>query len=151
MPPRPDHRRSDASEPVIAGPRWYRSQLRRWGWLAGLFPMALIGGAAWLVLQIGDGRKSGLFGLGAGVTAAPGLLVAGAPFADSGSYPLAVLGSIPLWALLGLVASRRATASPVATWADYGRELLWLTVAVAIGALAALAVAAGVLGESLVV
>ena len=135
----------------MAGPRWYRAQLRRWGWLAGLVPMALIGGAAWLVLQIGDGRKSGLFGLGAGVTAAPGLLVAGAPFADSGSYPLAVVGSVPLWAVLGAVAARRATASPVATWGDYARELLWLTLAVAVGAIAALAVAAGVLGESLVV
>lgn len=135
----------------MAGPRWYRAQLRRWGWLAGLAPMALIGGAAWLVLEIGDGRKSGLFGLAAGVTAAPGLLVAGAPFADSGNYPLAVLGSIPLWVVLGVVASRRATASPVAAWGDYARELLWLTVAVAFGAVAALAAAAVVLGESLVV
>lgn len=113
--------------------------------------MALIGGTAWLVLKLGDGRTSGLFGLGAGVTAAPGLLVAGAPFADSGNYPLAVVGSIPLWAALGALASRRATARPVATWRDYTRELAWLTIAVAVGAIAALAVAAVALGESLVV
>lgn len=136
---------------MIAGPRWYRSRIRRWGWLAGLLPMAVIGSAAWVVLRIGDGRPSGLFGLGAGVTAAPGLLVAGAPFADSGSYPLAVLGSVPLWAALGWFAGRRATMRPVADWGDYAREMLWLTTAVAIGAVAALVIAALALGESLVV
>ena len=113
--------------------------------------MAVIGSAAWVVLRIGDGRPSGLFGLGAGVTAAPGLLVAGAPFADSGSYPLAVLGSVPLWAALGWFAGRRATMRPVADWGDYAREMLWLTTAVAIGAVAALVIAALALGESLVV
>lgn len=135
----------------MAGPRWYRSRLRRWGWLAGLLPMAVIGGAAWIVLRVGEGRTSGLFGLGAGVTAAPGLLVVGAPFADSGNYPLAVLGSVPLWALLGWFAARRATVRPVADWGDYARELLWMTFAVAVGAVAALAIAALQLGESLVV
>jgi len=146
--------RPDASpphEPLVAGPRWYRSRLRRWGWLVGLVPMALIGGAAWLVLRLGDGRASGLFGLAAGVIAAPGLLAVGAPFADSSNYPLAVAGSAPLWAALGYLASRRATARPVAAWGDYARELLWLTIAVAAGAIAALGVAAAVLGESLVV
>lgn len=112
--------------------------------------MALIGAAAWLVLQIGDGRASGMFGLAAGVTAAPGLLVAGAPFADSANYPLAVAGSAPLWVGLGLLASLRATARPVAAWGDYARELLWLTIAVAVGALVALGVATLALGESLV-
>jgi hypothetical protein len=135
---------------VVAGPRWYRGRLRRWGWLAGLIPMAVIGAAAWLVLQIGDGRGSGMFGLAAGVTAAPGLLIAGAPFADSGNYPLAVLASTPLWAGLGVLASVRATARPVAAWGDYARELMWLTVAVAVGALVALGAATLVLGESLV-
>lgn len=113
--------------------------------------MAVIGGAAWIVLQAGDGRASGLFGLGAGVTAAPGLLVVGAPFADSGNYPLAVLGSVPLWAALGWLAGRRATARPVADWGDFARELLWMTVAVAVGAVAALVIAALQLGESLVI
>ena len=136
--------------PVVEGPQWYRSRLRRWGWLAGLAPMVLIGGAAWIVLRVGEGRASGLFGLAAGVTAAPGLLVAGAPFASSSTYPLAVAASAPLWCALGLVAARRATVSPVAGWFDYARELLWLTVAVAVGAGVALAVATLYLGELLV-
>ena len=135
----------------MSGPRWYRHRIRRWGWLAGLLPMAVIGAAAWLVLKIGDGRPSGMFGLVAGVIAAPGLLVAGAPFADSSNYPLAVVASVPLWLGIGFVASRRATASPVANWRDYSRELFWLTVAVAAGAGAALLAATLYLGESLVV
>ena len=103
-----------------------------------------------IALQLGDGRTSGLIGLVTGVSAAPGLLVAGAPFADDGRYPLAVVASIPLWLMLGLVASRRATKRPMATWTDYWRELMWLTSGVVIGAVAALVAATSILGESLI-
>lgn len=113
--------------------------------------MAVMGSAAALALALGDGRSSGLLGLIGGVSAAPGLLVAGAPFADDSRYPLAVLASIPLWLVLGWLASRRATRSPMARFGDYWRELLWLTIGVVIGAVAALVIAAQVLGESLVV
>lgn len=113
--------------------------------------MAVLGSVAWLALRLGDGRSSGLIGLVGGVAAAPGLLVAGAPFADDSRYPVAVAGSMALWLVLGLIASRRATRSPMATWRDYWRELTWLTIAVAIGAIAALVAATAVLGESLVV
>jgi hypothetical protein len=113
--------------------------------------MLVLGAASWLSLRLGEGSRSGLFGLVAGVAAAPGLLLAGAPFADGSDYPLAVLASVPLWLLLGLLASRRSTLTAVASWRDYWRELLWLAVAVSIGAIAALAVATLVLGESLVV
>lgn len=113
--------------------------------------MAVLGVISLLSLRMGNGRTSGLIGLMSGVSAAPGLLLAGAPFADDARYPLAVLGSIPLWVLLGLLASRRATARPVATWADYWRELSWLTLGVVAGACAALIAATTVLGESLIV
>ena len=75
--------------------------------------MALFGAISVIALRVGDGRTSGLIGLVAGVSAAPGLLVAGAPLADDAQYPLAVLASVPLWLFLGFVASRRATASPI--------------------------------------
>lgn len=104
-----------------------------------------------MALQLGDGRTSGLIGLVSGVSAAPGLLVAGAPLADDGRYPIAVLASVPLWLVLGLIASRRATRSPIAAWRDYGRELLWLTISVVLGACAALIAATSILGESLIV
>ncbi|WP_300618853.1 hypothetical protein [Ilumatobacter sp.] len=112
--------------------------------------MAVLGGTAMVALRVSDSRSSGLIGLIGGVSAAPGLLVAGAPFADEGRYPLAVLASVPMWIVLGFVASRRATASSVASWRDYWRELLWLTVAVVMGAIAALVAATTILGESLI-
>ena len=113
--------------------------------------MIVLGGIALLSLWLGDGRNSGLVGLFAGSTAAPGLLVAGAPFAEESRYPLAVLASVPLWLLLGYLAAWRATRRPIATWSDYARELLFLTVAVAIGTTVALFVAAEIVGESLIV
>ena len=112
--------------------------------------MALFGAISVIVLRVGDGRSSGLIGLVSGVTAAPGLLVAGAPLADDGRYPLAVVASIPLWLLLGWIASRRATGRLMASWRDYTRELTWLTSGVLIGAIAALVAATTVLGESLI-
>jgi len=113
--------------------------------------MAVLGVVSWSALRLGDGRTSGLIGLVAGVAAAPGLLVAGAPLADDARYPLAVLASVPLWVLLGFLASRRATARPVATWVDYSREMFWLTIAVVLGSSAALIAATAILGESLIV
>lgn len=136
--------------PLTAGPRWYRARIRLLGPLLGLVPMAILGAIAWLALRLGDGRTSGLIGLVAGVAAAPGLLVAGAPLADNSSYPPAVLASIPLWLCLGFLASRRATVSPIAAWRDYWREMVWLTVAVVLGASAALIAATAILGESLI-
>lgn len=135
----------------MAGPRWYRARIRLVGPLLGLVPMAVLGGGAILALRVGDGKTSGLIGLVGGVSAAPGLLVAGAPFADDAMYPVAVLASIPLWLALGFLASRRATRTPIAAWRDYARELFWLTVAVVLGACGALIAATTILGESLIV
>jgi hypothetical protein len=136
--------------PLVAGPRWYRTRIRAFGPLLGVVPMAVLGAVAALALRAGDGRASGLIGLVGGVSAAPGLLVAGAPFADDGRYPLAVLASVPLWLVLGLIASRRATRPVVASWGDYWRELTWLSIGVVMGAVAALVAATSILGESLV-
>jgi hypothetical protein len=137
--------------PLIAGPRWYRTRIRMWGPLLGVIPMGVLGAIGWTSLQVGDGRRSGILGLVGGVAAAPGLLFAGAPFSDNDRYPMAVLASVPLWIVLGFLASRRATRTTVASWRDYWREMLFLTVAVVVGAIAALVAATTILGESLVV
>ena len=113
--------------------------------------MAVLGAIAYVAIEFDDSRTSGLIGLLAGGAAAPGLLVAGAPFADNTQFPLAVAASIPLWLILGWVASRRATRQPVASWRDFWRELLWLALAVVVGAGLALVVATAVLGQSLVI
>jgi hypothetical protein len=112
--------------------------------------MAVLGVSAIVALQLGDGRLSGLIGLVGGVSAAPGLLLAGAPLASGDNYPLAVLASVPLWLLLGLIASRRATVRPVASWRDYWRELTFLTIGVVLGSMVALVAATMILGESVV-
>lgn len=134
----------------MAGPRWYRTRIRLFGPFLGLVPMAVLGGAALAALRLGDGRLSGLIGLIGGVSAAPGLLIAGAPLASSENYPVAVLASAPMWLALGLIASRRATTRVVASWRDYWRELIFLTIGVVLGALAALIAATQILGESIV-
>ena len=112
-------------------------------------PPSIVGAIAGLALELGSGRLSGLVGLVGGVAAAPGLLVAGAPFGKDAAYVLGIVGSIPLWFLLGIVASRRATRSPMATWRDYWREYAYLALGVALGAVAALIAATVALGESL--
>lgn len=121
------------------------------GPIYGLIPMMILGAVALTALELGDGRVSGLIGLFVGTAAAPGLLVAGAPFGDEANYPLAILASVPLWLLLGFVAAIRATRRPVAAWSDYARELFYLTIAVGIGSTAALLVATSIVGESLIV
>ena len=125
-------------------------RIRLFGPVLGMVPMAVLGAVSWLALRIGDGRTSGLLALVAGVSAAPGLLFVGAPFADDAKYPMAILASMPLWLVLGLIASRRATRSTVASWRDFWREMTYLTVAVVIGAVVALAAATKILDESLV-
>jgi hypothetical protein len=125
-------------------------RIRLFGPVLGIVPMAVLGAVSWLSLRIGDGRTSGLLALVAGVSAAPGLLFVGAPFADDARYPMAILASVPLWLVLGLIASRRATRSTVASWRDFWREMTYLTVAVVIGAIVALAAATKILDESLV-
>ncbi|MAT03573.1 MAG: hypothetical protein CL424_00785 [Acidimicrobiaceae bacterium] len=115
-----------------------------------MIPMVVLGAIALAAMWLADGRASGLIGLFFGATAAPGLLVAGAPFGDESTYPLAVLASVPFWLLLGFVAAWRATRRPIASWNDYSRELLYLTAAVAVGVSIALVVSAQVVGRSLV-
>lgn len=146
----PGSRPAVPERPLTAGAQWYRRRIRLLGPLFGLIPMAILGATSVIALRVGDGRSSGLIGLISGVSAAPGLLVAGAPLSDNARYPLAVLASVPLWLLLGWIASRRATKRSLASWRDYTRELIWLTIAVVMGAVAALVAATTVLGESLI-
>lgn len=82
--------------------------------------------------------------------AAPGLLIAGAPFGDDSTYPMAAVASALLWLVVGWLAARRATRSPIADWQDFGRELVWLSAGVAVGATAALFGASTIIGESLI-
>ena len=41
-------------------------------------------------------------------------------------FPDAEVASVALWLFVGVIASRRATRNPMATWADYWRHFAWL-------------------------
>ena len=114
-----------------------------------LIPPGIVGAIAYFSLRLFDTTWSGVVGLVGGVMAAPGLLAAGAPFGDRDMYPLAVLASGVLWLLVGLLAARRATRNPMATWGDFGRHYAWMLAGVWLGALAALGVAALTISDSL--
>jgi hypothetical protein len=103
---------------------------------------------ALIALGVFDSRLSGMLGLSAAVTAAPGLLIAGAPLGTPATYPWAILASVPLWLIVGFVAARRATRRPISGWREYWSEYLWLAGGIAVGANAALLFATTILGES---
>jgi hypothetical protein len=135
--------------PVVEGPRWYRSRIRVLGPFAALIPPAIIGAVAVLSLRAFDGPWSGGVGLIGGVLAAPALLAVGAPFGDSKLYPLAIAASVVLWLLVGVLASRRATRSPMADWADFWRHYAWMCGGIWAGCIAALVIASRTVGKSL--
>ena len=97
-----------------------------------------------------DAAWSGAVWLVGGVFAAPCLLLVGAPFGEEDLYPIAIGASVLLWLLVGLLAARRATRNPVATWSDYWRHYAWLCGGIWAGCAVALGVAAVVISDSLV-
>jgi hypothetical protein len=133
----------------VEGPRWYRSRLRVLGPFAALIVPAIVGAIAYGSLRFFDTPWSGAVGLIGGVFAAPALLAAGAPFGDRSLYPLAVAASGLLWILVGLLAARRATRNPMATWSDFWRHYAWMCAGVWAGAAIALVVAALSISDSL--
>lgn len=82
--------------------------------------------------------------------AAPAMLAAGVPLTtESGRKALGVLASIALWLLVGLLASRRATRSPVAMWRDFWREFAWLAAGIWVGVVIGLALTEILVGRAL--
>jgi hypothetical protein len=134
---------------VPQGPRAYRARLRRLGPIAGLIPPAAMGALAWLLLRNNTGAVRGVGSFVLGVLAAPALLVAGVPLATGGSFAMGIAGSVLLWLLVGVLAARRATRTPAASWRDFWREYLWLAGGVWLGTIGALLVANLILGRSL--
>jgi hypothetical protein len=136
--------------PVPSGPRAYRARIRAVGPLAALAPPAALGILGWLMLHDNESISRGVAGFAASVFAAPLLPVAGAPLRASGvAYVAAALASAIVWLLIGVVASRRATRTPVATWSNFWKEWAWLACAVWAGVVIALVASNLVLGRAL--
>ncbi len=70
--------------------------------------------------------------------AAPILPLTGVPAGGGATrYQIAIGVSVVLWLVIGFVAARRATRSPVATWDDWRREYIPLALGASGGGLAA--------------
>lgn len=108
-----------------------------------------MGALALALLNLFESYATGMTGLVFGFFAAPALPAVGAPFSSSSLYPLAIGISAALWLMLGLVAARRATRDPMATWSDYWRNYWWLAGGVWLGAGIAMFVARFVVGGQL--
>lgn len=135
---------------VPQGPRAFRYRLRRLGPLAGLLPAALLGLAAFALLHGNTATGRGVAGFAATVLSAPALMAFGIPLATgSGRFLLGIGVSALVWLLVGFVASRRATRSPVATWRDYWREYVWLAAGIWMGVVVALVAVDLVVGRAL--
>ena len=121
-----------------------------WGPIVALLIPGLVGGIAYAALQYSDASWSGPVGLIGGYAGAPALLAVGAPFGEREVYPIAVAASGVMWILIGLLASRRATTNPMATWSDYWRHYLWMLLGVWAGVAIAVAVATLRIGSGVI-
>lgn len=139
------------SLPVVPnGPRAFRYRLRRLGPLAALLPAVLLGAVALALLHGNTATSRGVAGFAATMLSAPALMAFGVPLATgSQRLLLGVAVSAALWMVVGLVAARRATRSPVATWRDFWREYLWLAAGIWFGVVVALVAVELVVGRAL--
>jgi hypothetical protein len=123
----------------------HRRSVRRGGGVAALMLPAVAGATTLAVLWGSDSWWRGLVGLLLAVAAAPLLPVAGVPATTATVHILAgVVASAVLWLIVGLLAARRATRTPGASWPEWWREYRRLGVGVVIGGWAALVMAAAI-------
>ncbi|MEO6122807.1 MAG: hypothetical protein ABIR32_03795, partial [Ilumatobacteraceae bacterium] len=128
----------------------FRYRIRRLGPIVGLVPPALLGAIAAVALHDNTSSIRGVGGFAAAVFAAPGMLAFGVPLASGTSkVVLGAMVSAAVWFVLGLVAARRATRSPVATWRDFWREFIWLAGGVWLGTVIALVVVQIAVGSAI--
>ncbi|HRE03600.1 MAG TPA: hypothetical protein PLV68_20050 [Ilumatobacteraceae bacterium] len=133
---------------VPQGPRAFRYRIRRLGPLLSLLPALVLGVGAVVALQDNTSTTRGVGGFAAAVLAAPGLLAAGIPLTSGTGRLAAGIGASAIaWMVIGAIAARRATRSPVARWRDFWREWMWFALGVWIGVGGALLVAQLALGS----
>lgn len=132
------------------GPRAYRARVRAIGPLVALLVPALLGLLSLVLLRDNTSTGRGVAGFGAAVFAAPALLVLGAPLrSGAATYLGAIAVSAVLWLGVGVLAARRATRRPAASWREYWTECMWLTCSVWAGVVVSLVASNLVLGNAL--
>lgn len=115
-----------------------------------MIPAAVMGLLALVLLHGSTSTGRGIPGFALAVLAAPGLLAVGVPLATgTGRYGLAIAASAVLWFAIGVIAARRSTRSPVATWRDFWREWAWPAAGVWLGVGVALGIAKLTVGGAL--
>jgi hypothetical protein len=124
-------------------------QIRHRGPLYALVPPLLLGAAALACINLFESQITGVAGLTFAYFAAPVLPMVGAPFSESSRHPLAIGLSAVLWVVVGVLASRRATRNPMATWSDFWRDYAWLAGGIWLGAVIPLMVARFAIGGQL--
>ncbi len=134
---------------LTGGPRWYQRRIRTFGPLVALVIPGVIGLAAFAALRGFEAAWSGTAGTVASYLAAPALLAIGGPLADPALKPLAIGASALMWLLVGVLASRRATRNPMATWNDFWRHYAWMLFGIWIGVVLAMAIATAWIGPDL--
>lgn len=137
--------------PVVPnGPRAFRYRIRRLGPVAALLPPGLLALLSFALLRDNTATSRGVSGFAAAVLAAPALMPFGVPLA-TGTSKLMLGGAVSAvaWLVVGLVAARRATRSPVATWRDFWREYAWLAGGMWFGVLIALGAVEVLVGRAL--
>lgn len=109
----------------------------------------MVGFAGYAALKVSEAAWSGTFGTAASYFAAPALLAVGGPLADEALRPLAIGASALMWLLSGVLASRRATRNPFATWGDFWRHYSWMLFGIWVGVMMAIAIATAWIGPDL--
>jgi hypothetical protein len=112
--------------------------------------LLLLAGLVWVAWPCGglECVAPSLAAFGLSLFALPTAVPAGLPlFATPVTIVLALVSSAFVWLTLGRWAARRATASPVATWRDWWRELAMLVAAMWAGVVGGLLVTALVLSR----
>ncbi|MCU1397669.1 MAG: hypothetical protein JWN62_778 [Acidimicrobiales bacterium] len=137
--------------PVVPnGPRAFRYRIRRFGALLALAPAAALGLLSFVLLHGNTTTTRGVAGFAAAVLGGPALMAFGVPLASGSSkIVLGALVSAVLWMGVGVVASLRATRSPVASWRDFWREYCWLAAGIWAGVVVALIVVEISVGRAL--
>jgi hypothetical protein len=116
--------------PVRGGPVAYRLALRRLGPVMALAVPGAMAAVGYVVWTGSSGIRPALIVWFLGALAMPTAVLVGLPlFTTTTTLWAAALTSVIVWALLGRYAARRATRSPVASWRDWWREFVALTVA----------------------